>query len=60
MYDEYRNFNKIKVWNENGEFTIKIPQINLSMDEMINDLIVPMLKSVGYAEANIKEYINQG
>ena len=57
VYPKIRDFTKIKVWDENGEYTIKVPAIKLNLETFIDHLIVPILKSVGYNDESIYKYV---
>ena len=59
MYEELRKFTKMKVWDENGEYMLKVPDTAMSCGDFIQELVVPMLKVIGYSENSIKEWIEE-
>jgi len=56
--DAERNFTKLTIEDENGEYTIRIPKTGMFLSEYLSNLIVPILKVVGFAGGSLKEYMD--
>ena len=58
MDAELRHFTKLTVEDENGEYTIRIPKTQMFLSEYLNELIVPILKVVGFQGGSLRHYMN--
>lgn len=43
--------------NENGEYAVKVYETGLDMNQLVNDVIVPVLLAAGYSQTTIDEYL---
>lgn len=57
IYTKHRNYTEFKVKNEKGTFTIKVPVVEMDMSQVMEELVVPILKAMGYADQSIDKWI---
>ena len=58
IFNAARDFTKITMKNENGDYTIKVPHIQMNIGDVVQELIIPILKAVGYGEKGIDRWID--
>ena len=58
IFNAARDFTKITMNNENGDYTIKVPHIQMNIGDVVQELIIPILKAVGYGEKSIDRWID--
>ena len=50
---------KITYENEYGTYSIEIPDGNLTISQMMEDLVIPVLLAAGYSKEVIDDYIGK-
>lgn len=57
MLNLVRDFTEITLKNENGTYTINVPQVEMHIGDMIQEIIVPVLRAAGYGDSSIEQRI---
>ena len=52
------DFTEITLRNKYGEYTIRVPQGDLLISEMFDDLIMPALLAAGYHQESIDNWLS--
>ena len=44
--------------NENGEYIISLKQEEMRLDDIFENMVIPLLKAAGYSEESINGWLN--
>jgi hypothetical protein len=44
---------------EDGVYSIEVPKYGLSMDDMVQDILKPLLLAAGYQPGTVEEYLGE-
>ena len=53
----YRHYTKIIIESEHGIFSAQVEEVEMSMDQLIDKVLVPALQAAGYLDEVINRHI---
>lgn len=60
MIEDLSKPTTVTIKNGHGEYSVTVDYTGVAMDDMIKDLIVPVLLATGYHPDTVKDYIDGG